>query len=436
MLFNKFEIWITNPSGDNLEEYAERRVEKNTIECWVPSKEGTNFGIRLKHADPIPKRPKYGLEVELRFDGIKVGGQGIRPSEISKGDFHFVAKSVLNGKQEFCFGKLELTDREDVVRLDDDEGFEPNTVRIILKYTTGFSQVARKDKKSGSIDSKAPSAGATLESTLKPGDQKARHLNEQMTKDLVHDGSAVLTPPVPDKGKVEPSKMWTYKYADKDPVTFVFHYAPEGWLLDKGIKRASTPLPNPEINLVDQEDLLPPQQDICSPRYPPEAFNAAVPSLTDTGAAERDPDGIGAREPFDAAIGALESGPEPNAGPSSLVESLPPEGADDAAVVVDSAESLLTPRKRLRELVPTGVIDVDGLSSDDEVILLEIRPSKDVKRARIDRSESQVVKPEVQDVKPKPEAEEIKPKIKGVKPSLGHENVADNSVLDLWRLGC
>ena len=61
---------------------------------------------------------------------------------------------------------------------------------------------------------------------------------------------------------------------------------------------------------------------------------------------------------------------------------------------------------------------------------------QDIKRARIDQYESQVVKPEVQDFKPKLEAEETKSKVGDVKPNLGQEDAVNDSVLDLWRLGC
>ncbi|KAF8606912.1 hypothetical protein BDV93DRAFT_520529 [Ceratobasidium sp. AG-I] len=71
------------------------------------------------------------------------------------------------------------------------------------------------------------------------------------------------------------------------------------------------------------------------------------------------------------------------------------EGADDDVIIVASSELPPAPRKRSRDPVPTDVIDVDGLSSDDEIVLLEVRPSKDVKRARIDQYESEVIKPEV-----------------------------------------
>ncbi|KAF8593004.1 hypothetical protein BDV93DRAFT_530042 [Ceratobasidium sp. AG-I] len=112
------------------------------------------------------------------------------------------------------------------------------------------------------------------------------------------------------------------------------------------------------------------------------------------------------------------------------------EGADDDINIVDSPRSPLAPRKRSREPVTIDVIDVDGLSSDDEIVLLEVRPSKDVKRARIGQYESRAVKSEIQDVKPKLEVEETKPKTEDLNSNLGPEGMANGSVLDLWRLGC
>ena len=124
MIFNKLEAWVTSANGqDKLTEYLRRRTENNTVEydcllsrafkklltihrCWVPSNEGSKFGIKFKHADPAPKRCRFGLTVTTYFDGDKVLAQFALPSQVNERIHYFDAKYTEKAKQCFQFGKL------------------------------------------------------------------------------------------------------------------------------------------------------------------------------------------------------------------------------------------------------------------------------------------------------------------------------------------
>ncbi|KAF8606913.1 hypothetical protein BDV93DRAFT_604230 [Ceratobasidium sp. AG-I] len=443
MLFGKLEAWVTDATGEEkLTEYVRRRVEKNTVECWIPSTEGACFGIKFKHADPVPQRSKFGLEFNLYFDGVEVFEYYYLPSEVNEYPTYHDAKYTAETIRSFQFGRLQLTDKETLAPVDDPMQLELNTIKMTFQWITGFEPVAQKrtkkaKKKKQSLEDDDSDSDA--DPAPKPENQKARYVHEQIAKKLAHSGSAVLGPPTrrESASSGNKGKVWTYDYADKDPVSFVFRYAPKEWLQDKGIIRSAVSLPVPQINTIDGEDITPPQRIPSPPPsplfYQPKAEpDSAVPDLTNLCDTESNINGTDAGGSSTVPPDIL----EPKQEPSLFIDQAATEGTGNENNIVNPPESPLVPQKRSREPAPTCVIDVDELSSDDEIILLEVRPSKDVKRARIDQYESQVVKSEVQDVKPRLEAEGTKPKTEDIKPSLEVEYTTDDSVVDLWRLGC
>ena len=150
------------------------------------------------------------------------------------------------------------------------------------------------------------------------------------------------------------------------------------WLQDKGIIRSFAPLPNASIHTLDGENPLPPQRDPSPPvpasiHQPKAEPDVDTPSLTDPGMIERDPDHTDTRGSSGMPLGILGPGPGPDAGPSLPMDIT---ATEDTSGDTRVAESPIAPRKRSRMPVLTDVIDVDGLSSDDEIIVLEVRPSK------------------------------------------------------------
>lgn len=189
------------------------------------------------------------------------------------------------------------------------------------------------------------------------------------------------------------------------------------WLQDKGIAHRPNPLPAPnidtmngnhtipaqrtpspsfspllrqpkaepdvlmdlDINTIDAENSLPQQRNPSPPCSPPFRQPKTEPDtntlpIADTSVAEHGSNGPDAGEPSNVSISALE--PEPDAGPSLFMYPSAAEDVNGGTMVVNSPELPLTPQKRSRELISAEVIDVDGISSDDEIVILEVRPSK------------------------------------------------------------
>lgn len=205
------------------------------------------------------------------------------------------------------------------------------------------------------------------------------------------------------------------------------------------------PLPNPEVSVIDEEDALPPPRAPSPPPSPPRHQpktepDTVIPSFTDTGVTESETN-VPTVSPS-----ILDLEPEPDT--TLLMDRCTSRDTDGNTIVVDPPKVTTIPRKRSREPVPTNIIDVDDLSSDEEITLLEVQSSKacciyiilasllpfltshmkDVKRARIAQYESEVVKHEVEDVKPKVELEDTKPKIEDVKPNLASELVSKDRI--------
>lgn len=89
--------------------YAPLVTSFSAIRCWVPSVNGARFGIKFRYAGRIPKRPKFGLEFILYFDGIEVFENYTLPSEIAGDPQHYDAECADKTERYFQFGKLQLT---------------------------------------------------------------------------------------------------------------------------------------------------------------------------------------------------------------------------------------------------------------------------------------------------------------------------------------
>lgn len=101
-----------------------------------------------------------------------------------------------------------------------------------------------------------------------------------------------------------------------------------------------------------------------------------VPFLTDLDTIQSNTKGSDTGESYAMPLSILEPEPKPSADPSLLAGPSTVKGTSGETIVVNSPQLPLAPQKRSRELASPEVIDVDGMSSDDEIVLLEVRPPK------------------------------------------------------------
>ncbi|KAG8697802.1 hypothetical protein FRC08_006318 [Ceratobasidium sp. 394] len=352
--------------------------------------------------------------------------------------------SAKEGKRHFLFGKLHITDQADLAPLDDPTQTELNTIKLKLSWVRGCKKVYN-NKAPESPESNDEEGSGESSVVEQPS---VRWVNEKLVQ-KGHNGSAELGPPEPtckpapappSDGQKKQPRPYHYEYnkADKPPLFFVFHYAPKDWLQDKGIIRqplpvpiidlsntpANTPQPRAtEINTLQHRlALQEPEIHLPTPistnnadrlalekSWPPLGGNLAE-SLAPTTQQEFLTTAQGESESAgndDPAIHVTDLNNETRASPPSLNRSEPRQ---------PTPHSLL-PIKREREPTPLNTIDVDVIPSDDEIVLLDVKPPKQkpIKRPRIKYEE---------DSKPTMGGLETKP------------NVFNQPEIDLWRLGC
>lgn len=151
------------------------------------------------------------------------------------------------------------------------------------------------------------------------------------------------------------------------------------WLQDKGIARRLVPLPTPETDTTNGNHTTPPQRTPSPPFSSLFSQPKAEPdALNDLGSFESDTNGVDDRESSIISHGIDMLEPEPERDKGSPLHVDPPIAKNTASktVAVDSPGSLFVPQKRSRESTWADIIDVDALSSDDEIVLLEAPVSK------------------------------------------------------------
>ncbi|EUC63396.1 hypothetical protein RSOL_490710 [Rhizoctonia solani AG-3 Rhs1AP] len=109
MISNDLLVSITNPQGEPLQEYKQARTGDNSVECWVPSDEGSGFQIHFQAIRNF--KPKLGLHCSIRLDGKTVSSGGLKSSSISRGLTGIktgmtVAKGI---KRHYVFGRHNVT---------------------------------------------------------------------------------------------------------------------------------------------------------------------------------------------------------------------------------------------------------------------------------------------------------------------------------------
>ncbi|KAF8599289.1 hypothetical protein BDV93DRAFT_609403 [Ceratobasidium sp. AG-I] len=205
MILKKVSAWITNADGFELPEYQMKEINEDTVECWIPSTEGTNFKIRWKSEKGI--QPEFDLRCSPFLDGIRTSGGRLRAQHILRGAYkEKIGCSIGESSiQLYRFGKRLLTDREDIAPLT--EAHEDlNTIRLELEW--------------------GKTVKTTILKPIKPLETKPIH--ERMAN-KGHSGSAELAPPTNRPRTIKCNFSFTPR-PHLQPLVFIFRYASEDWL--------------------------------------------------------------------------------------------------------------------------------------------------------------------------------------------------------------
>ncbi|KAG9122518.1 hypothetical protein FRC07_001067 [Ceratobasidium sp. 392] len=350
-----------------------------------------------------------------------------------------------------------MTDQEDRAPLDDPTLQDLNTIKVTIAWINGCKKVYYDE------DSKPKETAQSGTENSIEADPPARWVNEQMAQ-KGHAGSAELGPLIPNPPQADsPTKIkkkkkkqdWHYKYQKVDsppPLSFVFHYAPKEWLQDRGIIRqpAATPVVDlsatqPQPQPTQDENAHPspaPHEELEQERAAPTTstarndsprpkvgyllscqYAAIHPNLlsrsTQTEPLAPTDHGELLRLPLREACltgGAVSPGQgyAMNRDEKARLSPLTAPSINPSETQQSTGSRILSV-KRERELSPPNF---EVISSDDEIEILDIKPSKPItsKRPRM--------KYEDKDSKPTRETLESEPYV------CHHEEI------DPWRLGC
>ncbi|KAF8606830.1 hypothetical protein BDV93DRAFT_520452 [Ceratobasidium sp. AG-I] len=211
MLQGNLSAWITDSTGNPLEEYKTNTTEPDTVECWIPSTEGSNFRIRWQSTQDF--EPDLGLRCAIKLDGRRVSSGSLSPSQVARGIWGDKdGMSVPSGMRRlFVFCGRNLTDQDDLASPDDPRRADFGTIQVALQWVY-YTNITLRHK-----PGKPKEAGLVHERAVKKG----------------HRSAVDLTDPVPSRRK---SGTTRYKLDASLPLArFTFRYGPEEWLRAKGI---------------------------------------------------------------------------------------------------------------------------------------------------------------------------------------------------------
>ncbi|CAE7115489.1 unnamed protein product [Rhizoctonia solani] len=229
MIYNDLLVSVTNSQGQPLEEFKQAEIGQNSVECWIPSNEGSGFQIHFQAIRNF--KPKLGLCSGIKLDGKGVSGGTLSPSSISHGLPRIkTGMTVARGlKRHYIFGRHKVTDRDDVALPDASVQELMGTIQVTLSWVK-YGKVQRRYNPYRNPEE----PGFVHERAVKKG----------------HLGAATLGAPVrtiPISGQHSRDK----KDAGFPKVTFLFRYGPRDWLEAKDIipteHHPATQTSNPNI---------------------------------------------------------------------------------------------------------------------------------------------------------------------------------------------
>lgn len=104
--------------------------------------------------------------------------------------------------------------------MDDPRQLELNTIKMTFISITGIKKIAQEDKGEG----EGENVGLD---PAQPREPETRYVHEKIAEKFGHSGCAALAPPV-QSDEVERAESVDYRFSNKKPTTFIFHYAPKG----------------------------------------------------------------------------------------------------------------------------------------------------------------------------------------------------------------
>ncbi|KAF8599292.1 hypothetical protein BDV93DRAFT_609406 [Ceratobasidium sp. AG-I] len=207
MLFKRLSAWITDKQGMALPEHQIRIIDDNTIECWIPSEEGTKFEISWKAEKDV--QPGLDLRCAVYLDGIAHNGSFTRATGVANGRIGTKQGQTCGDSliRPYTFGKRKLTDDETIAPLGLEVEKDLNTIRLELSW--------------GRV-------GPPRLWEPRDGDVETKPLHEKMAK-KGHSECAELGKPVADPRSLGVSYPF-HAIPDSKPVAFIFRYASQDWL--------------------------------------------------------------------------------------------------------------------------------------------------------------------------------------------------------------
>ncbi|KAH7317528.1 hypothetical protein B0J17DRAFT_686751 [Rhizoctonia solani] len=202
-------VYITDTAGNPLPEYHEKQTKEDSIECWIPSSEGTNFQIHWEILNRTPTTAECDTCAVPYFDGVKLKGK-IATSGKNRGKLygHPVGSDSIRLYQ---FGKRKFTDEEDIDFSNTTPVEDLGTIRLVI----GWGQKVPKKHTSHSFKDPDPASGT---------------VNEKLAKKGFWD-VAGLSPATGSR------RQTFYNFVKKDATSgnFLFRYASEDVLKAQGI---------------------------------------------------------------------------------------------------------------------------------------------------------------------------------------------------------
>ncbi|CAE6430830.1 hypothetical protein ACGC1H_001255 [Rhizoctonia solani] len=219
MIFERLglSVRITNSDGDEFPEYQVQETADDTIQCWIPSTTGVNFQI---HWEVIRNpHPQHDLRTVPFLDGVLM-----RPMVTSKhalvnphGGKLYKHQTGTSTARLYEFGTRALTDSEDAAKPDQSILKSLNTIKLVFEWGR------RRESFKASQFEVPPETGPIHEKAAKKSHSGAVKLGK--TINVATSNTVFFT-----------------TYMKVKPITFLFCYAPEGWL------RARDIIPrNPEL---------------------------------------------------------------------------------------------------------------------------------------------------------------------------------------------
>ncbi|CAE6436446.1 unnamed protein product [Rhizoctonia solani] len=204
-------VWITDSEDNELTEYQVQEGSDNTIQCWIPSTNGSSFKILWK----ILRNPHPELDLRSTpyLDGVRMTASVWSKGRVFNGNSgkHYQERTGVSTARLYEFGRRTLTDNDDCPNSNQSLLKNLNTIKLIFDWGQKGKGKPRErfhvPQELGPIHEKAAKKGHSGAAKL------GQTINVSNTcREVSFKGSKMIK-----------------------PITFVFCYAPEDWLQARDI---------------------------------------------------------------------------------------------------------------------------------------------------------------------------------------------------------